>query len=186
MIKIPHIFRQASAPIGWKQPVLHIAVERRMRPVAHLPHQAVFYRVEISIKNMTFQIGIITDFMFPKPPLPNACFTFSLLAGIRMAAAIRQAFGKIGFQNLHDTRKIIAVFRQPQHQMEMAGQDGNRNGFKRAMLQSFPIGLAKFMDIPHQPITTAVLQNRRDEVSAAVSIIAAVVGHDVFPFCWND
>ena len=126
MIKIPHIFRQASAPIGGKQPVLHIAVERRMRPVTHLPHQAVFYRIEISIKNMMFQICIIADFMFPKPPLPNARFTFPVLAGVRTAAAFRQAFGKIGFQNLYDTRKIVAVVRQPQHQMEMVGQDGNR------------------------------------------------------------
>lgn len=132
---------------------------------------------------MIFQIRIIADFMFPKPPLPNPRFVFPVFACVRTTAAFRQAFGKIGFQHLHDTRKIVAVFRQPQHQMEMVGQDGDGNGFKWAMQQRFPIGCAKFIDIPHQPITKAVLQNRCDKVSAAVGVVAAVVGHGFFLLC---
>lgn len=46
-----------------------------MRPIVHLSHQTVLYRIEISIKNMMLQIRIITDFMLPKPPLPNTRFT---------------------------------------------------------------------------------------------------------------
>jgi len=63
-----------AAPIDRKQSRAHVAVKRRMRPIADPRDQPMLERVDVAIFDMARVISLIADQMLPEPPLPDATF----------------------------------------------------------------------------------------------------------------
>ena len=55
------ICRDVARPIFRKQLRPHVAVERRMRPIAHAGDQAVLDRIDVTILDVAAEILIVTD-----------------------------------------------------------------------------------------------------------------------------
>ena len=61
-----------TRPVFGNDPRPHVAMKRRMRPIAHLCHQTVFHRIDITIFDMATVVSFVTDQMLPESPLPDA------------------------------------------------------------------------------------------------------------------
>ena len=59
-------------------------MNRRIGPRVGPLDKPVFHGVPMAIIDMGGEIRLVPDAMLPKPPLPNATFAFSCLAGTYM------------------------------------------------------------------------------------------------------
>ena len=62
-------------PIAHIQPIAHITVKCRIRPIGGVLHIPVFDRVVVDVIGMTGKIVFIADLMLPESPLPDRRFT---------------------------------------------------------------------------------------------------------------
>src|SRR5207253_2583600 len=67
--------RHIARPILWKQPRPHVAVERRMRPIADAGDQPVFGRIDVAVLDVAAEILFVANQVFPEPTLPDRAFT---------------------------------------------------------------------------------------------------------------
>src|SRR2546421_12199061 len=51
---------------------LHVAMKRRMRPIADAGDQAVLDRIDVAILDVAAKVLIVADQMFPESTLPDA------------------------------------------------------------------------------------------------------------------
>ncbi len=56
-------------------------MKRRPRPIGYALHMAMLARVVVDVIDMTVEIGLVADAMFPITALPNTAFVFALAAG---------------------------------------------------------------------------------------------------------
>ena len=67
----PPLTGGVSRPVIGQNPVLHIAMKRRMGPVAHARHKGMLDRIEMNVVNVPREVSFIADGVFPEPPLPK-------------------------------------------------------------------------------------------------------------------
>lgn len=60
-----------ARPIRGENTAADIAMERRMRPLADPPHQAVFDGIEMNIVDVAGEIVVVADGVLPEPALPQ-------------------------------------------------------------------------------------------------------------------
>jgi hypothetical protein len=77
--------------------------------------------VVMDVIDMTLVIRVIPYRMFPKPPLPDASFTF-VQAALGAAFGVGQLTRKGRFDLSPTGRKIVIAFRQRPNTMKMIGQ----------------------------------------------------------------
>src|SRR5216683_6934619 len=76
---LKHVRQSRSLPkrraraILWKQFRPHVAMKRRMRPIADAGDQTVFDRIDVTIRDVAAEILIVADQVFPEPMLQVAC-----------------------------------------------------------------------------------------------------------------
>ena len=66
-----HPIQVATAPIGWEQPLTHIAMKRRISPIHHPMNPPMLHGVKMQMINIAMQIVLIPDGMFPIAALPH-------------------------------------------------------------------------------------------------------------------
>ena len=59
-----------ASPIVWQRPLLHVAMKRRVRPIAYALHMTVLDRVEMNVIDVPIQIRLVADRILPIPTLP--------------------------------------------------------------------------------------------------------------------
>ena len=64
-----------ASPIVWQRPLLHVAMKRRVRPIAYALHMTVLDRVEMNVLNVPREVTFIADSVFPESPLPKGQLT---------------------------------------------------------------------------------------------------------------
>jgi hypothetical protein len=64
-----------------------------MRPIADTGDQAVFDRIDITILDVSAEILVIVDQMFPEPTLPDASFATRFSTGAAQGAALIAPYG---------------------------------------------------------------------------------------------
>ena len=69
-----HCTFHRNSPIMRIYPITHIAVKCRMRPINRTLTMPVFNRVEMNVIDMAGKIIFITNWVFPKSPLPDSRF----------------------------------------------------------------------------------------------------------------
>ena len=151
-------------------------VKRRMRPILHPPHQAVFHRVVMHVIDMPLQINVVANLMLPETPLPDSFLASGNLAG-RKPAAVRQPAGKQSFDETPPPAEIRIAFRQSPYRVQMVRQNADRNRLKGP---SRPIRLkcgAQSINLLHEQLATPVLQRDREEIRATGDEAASVTGH---------
>src|SRR5262249_7348013 len=97
-----------AAPVRWQKFPRDVSVKRTMRPIAGAGHQAVFHRIVVNVIDVTCEIGIATDRVFPITALPYSLFAFGALARVSVRIA-GQAAGEIAFDDTPASGKISVV-----------------------------------------------------------------------------
>src|SRR5947209_10409474 len=69
----------SSAPILRQHAAPHIAMERRMRPVAHPGCQTVLDWIEMDVIDVPRKVRFITDRVLPESSLPESIFSAAVL-----------------------------------------------------------------------------------------------------------
>src|SRR5204863_9736039 len=64
-------FADIARLVGWQQTAPDIEVERRIRPIARPAHQSVLDRIEVHVVDVSLEILLIPNSVFPKAPLPQ-------------------------------------------------------------------------------------------------------------------
>src|SRR5437763_1951424 len=71
-------FVDVARPVGWQQIAPDIDAERRIRPIAGPAHQSVLDRVEVHVVDVSLEILLIANGVFPKAPLPECVFAIAM------------------------------------------------------------------------------------------------------------
>jgi hypothetical protein len=64
----------ATTPIRRINTPRHLPVKAGMRPIDHARHVTMLYRIPVDVIHVARIVGVITNAVFPKPPLPDAAF----------------------------------------------------------------------------------------------------------------
>jgi hypothetical protein len=70
-----------SSPIWSEQSSLNKAVEAAMRPIGYATDVAVFHRIKVNIVDVSLEIFVIPNRMFPIAALPNTLFPLGNFTG---------------------------------------------------------------------------------------------------------
>jgi hypothetical protein len=65
------ILARISGPISRQDSTSHEAMKRRVRPIPHSGHKAVFYGIEMNVIDMAFEVGFVANSALPEPTLPK-------------------------------------------------------------------------------------------------------------------
>ena len=108
----------------------------------------MFYRVEMNIFNVLYEVAIISDLMFPKTSLPDRLFAFNK-AGIRLTTLefIMALPAEITLYLSPPHRKIGVVFRQGPNTMQMVGQQHKSVNGKGVPIDNMLKGFPRQLDI---------------------------------------
>jgi hypothetical protein len=71
---------QIATPIRSEHSLLNEAVEAAVRPVGYALYVAVFHRVEVNVVDVSLEIPVVSNCVFPVPALPDAFLSFGDLA----------------------------------------------------------------------------------------------------------
>src|SRR5580700_9272354 len=67
-------FARISCPVLRQYSLSHIAMKRRMRPIANAGHDAVFHRIVMDVIDMSLEVLLVADRVFPVSSLPKRKF----------------------------------------------------------------------------------------------------------------
>ena len=109
-----HSFAEVSAverfevdrPICWQPPLFDIPMEARMRPMAHLRHVPMLHRVPMDVIDMSVEVGLITDEMFPESMLPQGALVPFSAARIHPFGSIESGLATLRDHPLDDTPTV--------------------------------------------------------------------------------
>src|SRR5215510_9510459 len=113
-----------ATPVSRQQTALHIAVEATVRPVANASDISVFHRIEMNVIDVTLEVRIVSDCVFPKPSLPDSRFAPLYLAP-RPQLRRRQLAGESAFDLAPASRELGIARRQGPNGMEMVRHDAD-------------------------------------------------------------
>jgi len=71
-------FADIARPVGWQQAAPDIGVQRRVRPIARPAHQSVLDRIEVDVVDVSLEILLVPNGVFPKAPLPQRIFAIAM------------------------------------------------------------------------------------------------------------
>ena|SRR5882672_4251783 len=66
-----------ARPILRKNTGTHVAMKRRVRPIADAADEAMLHRVDVTIFDVASEVCLIADQVFPEAALPDAAFVAS-------------------------------------------------------------------------------------------------------------
>ncbi|KIU45223.1 hypothetical protein QU42_14535 [Bradyrhizobium sp. UASWS1016] len=66
--------RDVTTPVAWEQSCAHVAMKRRMWPIAYPCDMPMLQRINVAVLNMTRVIGLVAYQVFPEPTLPDSAF----------------------------------------------------------------------------------------------------------------
>src|SRR5947207_7349321 len=69
--KRPPLSLASPAQSSGRTPFPHVARKRRMRPVAHTPHEAMLYGIEMDVIDVAREVVFVADRVLPEAPLPK-------------------------------------------------------------------------------------------------------------------
>ena len=72
--------RDIAGPIFGINSKLYHPMKRRMRPIPHACHQAMFHRVDMDVVDVALEITFIANCVFPIAALPDPAFTLGSAA----------------------------------------------------------------------------------------------------------
>src|SRR5437867_2720008 len=120
-----------AGPILWQEPRTNIAVEGRIRPVAHAADQTMFYRVEVDIVHMPREILFVANGVLPESALPDRILPFPVALCHRTGRSRRPC--EETFDPPPSAGKISVMGGQRHDRVYVIGQDHNRINGKRAL-----------------------------------------------------
>ena len=167
--------RDIARPILWKQLRPHVAMERRMRPIADARDQAVLDRIDITVLDVAAEILVVADQVFPKPTLPDASFA-ARKAHRASQLGLRNGFGEVDFDQPPTQRKIGVAGRQRPNRVDMIGQHHHGVDRKGVARPRKPRRLAQHVDIVRQK-ASPVQQIDGEEPASAGYKGTAIIRH---------
>jgi hypothetical protein len=151
-------------------------MKRRMRPIAHPRHDAVFHRIDVTILDVTGIVRIVSNQMLPKSPLPYASLG-PLSANGGETLVLRQSLRKSRLGQSPTNREIGVVWRQCPDGMNMIRQDDHSVDFKRVTLLSRARCLAQSVNLVDKKRTTALQQGYCEEPASTGNQGATIIWH---------
>ena len=137
----------------------------------------MFRRIQVDIVKMAFEIGFVTNAMFPKMALPDFP-TFFLLQGCAGNGGLGQVTAKPIFYQAPTQGKIAVAFGQLPNAVHMLRQYDPGDDGKGMFLSDVTHALAQQVYFPNeQVIVLALPQINGKEPCAAIAVKAFVVGH---------
>jgi hypothetical protein len=120
-------------------------MEAAVPPIRNARYVPVFDRIEMNIVNMTFEVGIVPDCMFPEATLPNPLLAFDNLA--RRPWLVLKAAREPALDQAPAGREIRISFGQSPNRMNVVGQDTDRDSLEWVALMDKSIGLSQAVDL---------------------------------------
>jgi hypothetical protein len=127
--EIPSLLPEVSGPVLRQQAGTHVAMKRRIRPIAHSSDKAVFHGVEVDVIDVSFEILLVTNCVFPESTLPQRGLAISVARD--WSTGIDDGRGEPTLDQMPTIRKIGVSLGQCHHDVEVIGQydhgiDGKR------------------------------------------------------------
>lgn len=149
-----------SCPRDWINAARNMLMKRRVGPVPQVGHEAVLRRVEMNIIHMRGIIPVVSDRVFPEPPLPNATLAFADSAG-RPMLSVRQALGEASLYGLPSGREIRVALRQCPDAMHVLRQHDPGINVERRAGPSMPNSVAQTLHMTGKQVAVPVEQVHR-------------------------
>jgi hypothetical protein len=164
-------------PIFWQFSSPDITMERGEWPVAYRIHMAVFDRIEVDVVNVTPQINVVTNRMFPVASLPDAPLT-ARTPDRRAIFRFRHAATEIRLDAAPPRRVIGIAFGQAPDAMQMLGQDHPCDHGKRPTRPLQRNAVSQAVEVCRQQVVVAPLQQvHGEEPCTAMRPVGSVVWH---------
>ena len=94
-------------------------MKRRVRPVADLGHETMFYRIVVNVIDVPGQIFLVADRVLPETSLPQSLF--SALVALETETVSDDLAREQAFDALPTSGKIRIVLRKRHDNMQMIG-----------------------------------------------------------------
>jgi hypothetical protein len=165
-----------ATPIGRQQPILDVAMERAVWPIADPCDMAVFDRIVVDVVDVPLKIGVVPDRMLPITALPDSSFTPRRLAR-RAPRSLVETTRKARLDQAPARWVVGVVGRQRPDGVEVVGQDADSDRFKwKPLLHGF-MNSSQPIDFSHEKIAGAVPQRHGEEEHPAVDFHTSVSRH---------
>src|SRR5574338_424413 len=166
-----------SRPIRRINALGHQPVERRIGPVCHPGHMAMFDGVEMHVVHVCFEVALITDQVFPKAPLPDAAFSACSPHG-GASFVDWQPLREVGLDQSPARREIRVSEGKFDDAMHVLRQDYPTMNGEGVPPANIPKYIAQQVDMAGEQVIAVPLQDiDREEIGAAWIPGATVVGH---------
>lgn len=166
-----------AAPIDRKHARAHVAMKRRIRPIADPRDQPMFERIDVAIFNMPRVVSLIADQMLPEPPLPDAAFA-ARPANRADPFLFWQRFRKAALDQPPAGRKIAVAGWQRPDSVQMVGQDDKCVDSEGMTLPRRGDRLAQAGNLVHEQGLPPLQQVDREEKASAGDVRAMIVRHE--------
>jgi hypothetical protein len=124
---VPHItavkVNTHPAPVGWIHALLHISMERRVRPIGDRRNVTMLHRVPVNVSHVPSVIGLISNKMLPEAPLPEICF-LTLLSRLaqRCISTLAATLADMSLDDCPSRRKIVVFRRRCPQAVQVVGE----------------------------------------------------------------
>ena len=152
-------------------------MERRIRLIRRVLHQAVLHRVEMRVIHVGRIIDAIADRVLPKPSLPNPALTL-VLSNRRPTLSRWNRLREQFLQFPPSPREFIIVRWKRPNAVHMVRQYNPGVDMERRSPPNIPHGLPERIDVRHQKPAAPVKQVDREKVSPSGRPIATIIRHE--------
>ena len=164
-----------SRPVIRQYPVFHVAMKRRIWPVAHALHPRMLDRIEMNVVNMPREVSFVADGMFPESSLPKRQVTVRPALQVRRSRNQRSA--EMTFNAPPASGKIEIFRRQCEDRVQMLGQYHDGVDSEWTFSTSRTQRIAKKIDVFDKNFGASVCERNREEERSTGDEVASIVHH---------
>jgi hypothetical protein len=147
-----------------------------MWPIAYAAHQTVLHRIDMTILDVSAEILLVADQMFPKSTLPDAPFA-TLPPNLAAPLGLGNGLSEADFYQPPTQREIGVARRQRPNRVDMFGQYHHRVDRKRVAHLDDAHCLAQGADILRQKAASPVQEIDGEEPASPRYESATIIRH---------
>jgi hypothetical protein len=132
-----------------------------MPPIRNARYVPVLDGIEMNVIHMAFEVGIVSDCMFPKATLPDSFFTFDNLAG--GSRFVLKAARKATLYQAPTDRELRVTFRQGPERVDVVRKHTDRDSLERTTLANKSVDLSQTIDLVDEQRAGSIGENDREE-----------------------